>query len=75
MSLERVDAPSNILEKINISATANVVDPAHDPEKMSLALAAGLLLAMIPMLGGASILALVVAAVFRLNQVATHVAN
>lgn len=52
MSLERVDAPSNILEKINISATANVVDPAHDPEKMSLALAAGLLLAMTPMLGG-----------------------
>lgn len=45
------------------------------PKKMSQAVAAGLVLGMTPMLGVSSILAVIVAAGFRLNQVAIQVAN
>ena len=45
------------------------------PAKMSHALAAGFVLGITPMLGISSILAVGVAAVFKLNQVAIQVAN
>lgn len=45
------------------------------PKKMSQALAAGFVLGMTPMLGISTVLAVLVAAVFKLNQVAIQVAN
>jgi len=67
--------PSNILEKRILAPMRMLLSQGVTPEKMSQALAAGFVLGMTPMLGISSILAVVVATLFRLNQVAIQVAN
>ena len=66
---------SNILEKRVLVPIRMLLSQGVTPEKMSQALATGFVLGMTPMLGISSILAVAVAAFFRLNQVAIQIAN
>lgn len=58
-----------------ITPLRHLLNEGLTPAKMSHALAAGFVLGITPMLGISSILAVGVAAVFKLNQVAIQVAN
>ena len=65
----------SVLEKRVLVPIRMLLSQGVTPEKMSQALAAGFVLGMTPMLGISSILAVTVAAFFRLNQVAIQIAN
>ena len=64
-----------LLEEKVLKPIRGLLSQGVTPKKMSQALAAGFVLGITPMLGISSILAVAVAAVFKLNQVAIQVAN
>lgn len=64
-----------LLEEKVLKPIRGLLSQGVTPKKMSQAAAAGFVLGMTPMLGVSTPLAVVVAAVFKLNQVAIQVAN
>lgn len=64
-----------LLEEKVLKPIRGLLSQGVTPKKMSQALAAGFVLGMTPMLGISTVLAVLVAAVFKLNQVAIQVAN
>lgn len=64
-----------LIQKRVLAPLKQLLTEGLAPEKMSKALAAGFVLGMTPMLGISTVLAVAVAAVFKLNQVAIQVAN
>ena len=65
----------NVIRDRVLTPLKQLLNEGLTPEKMSHALAAGFVLGITPMLGISSILAVGVAAAFKLNQVAIQVAN
>ena len=65
----------NVLRDRALIPLKQLLNEGLTPERISHALAAGFVLGITPMLGISSILAVGVAAVFKLNQVAIQVAN
>ena len=65
----------NVIRDRVLKPLKQLLNEGLTPEKMSHALAAGFVLGITPMLGISSILAVGVAAAFKLNQVAIQVAN
>ena len=65
----------NVIRDRVLTPLKQLLNEGLTPVKMSHALAAGFVLGITPMLGISSILAVGVAAVFKLNQVAIQVAN
>jgi hypothetical protein len=64
-----------LLEEKVLKPIRGLLSQGVTPKKMSQAVAVGFVLGMTPMLGVSTPLAVVVAAVFKLNQVAIQVAN
>ena len=65
----------NVIRDRVLTPLKQSINEGLTPAKMSQALAAGFVLGITPMIGISSILAVGVAAVFKLNQVAIQVAN
>lgn len=65
----------NVIRDRVLTPLKQLINEGLTPAKMSQALAAGFVLGITPMIGISSILAVGVAAVFKLNQVAIQVAN
>lgn len=65
----------NVIRDRVLTPLKQLLNEGLTPAKMSHALAAGFVLGITPMLGISSILAVGIAAVFKLNQVAIQVAN
>jgi len=65
----------NVIKRRVLTPLKQLLNEGLTAEKMAKALAAGFVLGMTPMLGISTVLAVLVAAVFKLNQVAIQVAN
>jgi len=65
----------NVIKRRVLTPLKQLLNEGLTAEKMAKALAAGFVLGMTPMLGISTVLAVMVAAVFKLNQVAIQVAN
>jgi len=64
-----------VLEEKVLAPIRGLLLQGVTPKKMSQALAAGFVLGMTPMLGISTVIAVMVAAFFKLNQVAIQIAN
>ena len=64
-----------LIQKRLLKPLKQLLSEGLTPKKMSEALAAGFVLGMTPMLGISTVLAVGIAVVFKLNQVAIQVAN
>lgn len=64
-----------VIQKRLLKPLKQLLSEGLTPKKMSEALAAGFVLGMTPMLGISTVLAIGIAVVFKLNQVAIQVAN
>ena len=66
---------ANVFKERVIKPLKQLLNAGLTPAKMAQALSIGVVLGMTPLLGISSLLAVLIAAMFRLNQVAIQVAN